>query len=96
VYHYVAAQSSFITVQVADAHAHVQRLVSVVNMANVLEGCTTEEHDSFVRFLWAKGLDAKDICKELFPVYSRKCLLRKAVHKWMETFSLMTKSLKRR
>jgi hypothetical protein len=31
------------TVQVADAHAHVQRLVSVVKMTTVLEDYTTEE-----------------------------------------------------
>jgi hypothetical protein len=35
-------------------------------------------------FLWAKGLNAKDIHKEMFPVYGGKCLSRKAVHKWVE------------
>jgi hypothetical protein len=30
--------------KVAEAHEHVQRLVSVVKMATVFEGCTTEEH----------------------------------------------------
>jgi hypothetical protein len=49
------------TVYVADAH--VQRLVSVVKMATVLEEYTTEEQLSVVRFLWAKGLYAKDIHK---------------------------------
>jgi hypothetical protein len=43
VYHYVAAGSSFITVYVADVHAHVQRLVLVVKMATMLEEYTTEE-----------------------------------------------------
>jgi hypothetical protein len=33
----------------------------------------------FVRFLWANGLSAKDIRKEIFPVYSGKCLSCKAV-----------------
>jgi hypothetical protein len=28
----------------------------------------TEEQHSVVRFLWAKGLNAKDIHKEMFPV----------------------------
>jgi hypothetical protein len=28
--------------------------------------------------LWAKGLNAKDIHKEMFPVYGGKCLSRKA------------------
>jgi hypothetical protein len=35
-----------------------------------------------VRFLWAK-----DIHKEIFPVYGWKCLSRKAFHNWDETFS---------
>jgi hypothetical protein len=49
-------------------HANVQRLVSVAKMVTVLEKNTTEEQNSVVRFLWAKGLDAKDIHKEMFPV----------------------------
>jgi hypothetical protein len=39
-------------------------------------------------FLCAKGLNAKDINKEMFPVYGGKCLLRKAVHNWMANVSL--------
>jgi hypothetical protein len=35
-------------VQVADAHAHVQKLVSVVKMETVLEDCTIEEQCSVV------------------------------------------------
>jgi hypothetical protein len=35
-------------------------------------------------FLWAKGFNAKDIHKEMFPVYGRKCLSLKAVHNWGE------------
>jgi hypothetical protein len=35
-------------------------------------------------FLWAKGLNAKDIHKENFPVCGGKCLLHKAVHNWVE------------
>jgi hypothetical protein len=46
-------------------HAHVQRLVTVVKMAIVLEKYTTEEQCSVVRFLLAKGLSAKDIHKEI-------------------------------
>jgi hypothetical protein len=53
-------------------------------MATVLEGCTNEEQRS-VGFLWAKGLDAKNIHKEVFPVYGGKCLLRKAVLPWWQT-----------
>jgi hypothetical protein len=44
-------------------HAHVQKLISVVKMAIVLEECTIEQQRSVVRFLWAKGLNVKDIHK---------------------------------
>jgi hypothetical protein len=64
------------TVWVADAHAHVQRLVSIVKMVTVLEKYATEEQRSVVRFLWAKGLKAKDIHKEMFSVYGGKFLPR--------------------
>jgi hypothetical protein len=48
--------------------------------------CNTKEQHSVVHFLWSKGLNAKDIHKEVFPVYSGKCLLHKAVHNWVEKF----------
>jgi hypothetical protein len=54
---------------------------------SVLEGCSTEEQRSVVRFMWVKGLNAKDIHKEIFPVYGGKCLSLKAVHNWVEEFS---------
>jgi hypothetical protein len=56
-------------------------------MATVIEECITEEQRSVMRFLWEKGLSAKDVHKEMFPVYSGKCLSRKAVHNWVEKFS---------
>jgi hypothetical protein len=58
-------------------------------MATVLERCTTEDQPSVLLFffLWAKGLNAKDIHKEMYPVYGGKCLSRKAVHNWVEKFS---------
>jgi hypothetical protein len=66
-------------------------------MATVFEKCTTEENVLLrVFFLWAKGLSATDINKEMFPVYGGKCLLRKAAHNWVANVSLMTKRLKRR
>jgi transposase len=40
-----------------------------------------------VHSFWAKGLNAKDIYKEIFPVYSGKYLSLKAVHNWVEKFS---------
>jgi hypothetical protein len=55
-------------------------------MATVLEECITEEERPVVRFLWSKGLNAKDIHKEMFPVYGGNCLAN---------VSLMTKRLKR-
>jgi hypothetical protein len=51
-------------------------------MAAVLEECTTKEQRYVVRLLCAKGLNSKDIHKEMFPVYDGKCLSRKAVNKW--------------
>jgi hypothetical protein len=56
------------------ADAHVQRRISVAKMATVLEECSTEEHRSVVRFLWPKGINAKESHKEMFPVYGGKCL----------------------
>jgi hypothetical protein len=44
-------------------------------------------------FWRAKGLNAKDIHKEMFPVYGGKCLSRKAVYSWVANVSLMTKKL---
>jgi hypothetical protein len=56
-------------------------------MVTVLEECTTKEQCCCALFLWAEGLNAKDIHKEIFPVYGGKCLSRQAVHNWVETFS---------
>jgi hypothetical protein len=67
------------TVLVANAHAYVQRLVLVLKTPTVLEAHTTEEQCSVICFLWAKGLNAKDIHKEKFPVYGGKCLSLEAV-----------------
>jgi hypothetical protein len=41
-------------------------------MATILNECTTEGQRSVVHFLWAKGLNAKDVNKEMFPVYGEK------------------------
>jgi hypothetical protein len=38
-------------------------------------------------FLWAKGLNAKGIHKDMFSLYSGKCLRLKSVHNWVENFS---------
>jgi hypothetical protein len=44
-------------------------MVSAVKMATVLEDNTTEEQHSVVCFLLAKGLNAKDIHKEMFLLF---------------------------
>jgi hypothetical protein len=75
---------------------HVQRLVSVAKMATVPEGIIPKSSVLLYVFLWTKGLNAKDIHKEMFPVYVGKCLPRKAVHNWVADVSMMTKKLKRR
>jgi hypothetical protein len=43
------------TFYVADAHAHVQRLVPVLKMATVLEEYTAEEQRSVLRFFMGKN-----------------------------------------
>jgi hypothetical protein len=52
-------------------------------MTTVLEEYATKEQS----YLWAKGLNAKDIHKDIFPVYCGKCLWCKAVHNCIEKFS---------
>jgi hypothetical protein len=56
-------------------------------MATVFEEYTTEEQRSVVHFLWSKGINAKDILKEMFSVYVEKCLSRKAVQNRAKKFS---------
>jgi hypothetical protein len=68
-------------------HVHVLRLVSVAKMVTMLYTYTTKQQRSAVRFLWEKGLTAKDIHKEMVLVYSWKCSSCKAVHNWDKKFS---------
>jgi hypothetical protein len=59
-------------------------------MATVPEECANKEQRSVAQFFlgWgAKGLGANNIHKEMFPVYSGRCLLHKAVHNWVKKFS---------
>jgi hypothetical protein len=51
---------------------------------------------AFFFFWYEKGLNAKDIHKEIVPIYGGQCLSRKAVHNWVANVSLKTKELKRR
>jgi hypothetical protein len=57
-------------------------------MTTVLEECIAEEQSCFVLFffLWTEGPNAKEIYKEMFPVYGGKCLSNKAVPPWWRTF----------
>jgi hypothetical protein len=56
-------------------------------MATVFEECITEKQRSAVRFFCGKkGLNVKNIHKEMFPVYVGKCLSRKAVPFWWQSF----------
>jgi hypothetical protein len=45
-------------------------------MVTVLKGCNSEQQRSVVRFFFCREieLNAKDIHKEMFPVYGGKCL----------------------
>jgi hypothetical protein len=53
----------------------------------MLEECNTKKQHSVVHFQWEKGLNAKDIHKEMFLVYGGKHLSHKAVHTWVRKFS---------
>ena len=48
-------------------------------MATPLNTRTTIEQRGVVRFLWAKVMAAKDIYKEMLPMYGEHCLSRQAV-----------------
>jgi transposase len=50
--------------------------------ATMLEEYTKEQCS--VRFSWSNELNAKNIHKEMFPVYGGKC---KVVHNWVKKFS---------
>jgi len=45
------------------------------------------EQRGIVRFLWAKKMEAKDIHKEMLPMYGEHCLSHQAVHNWVQKFS---------
>ena len=55
-------------------------------MVAPLNTCTTiKQHGA--RFLWAKDTAAKNIHKEMLPMYGEHCLLRQTVHNWVQKFS---------
>jgi len=50
-------------------------------MAAALNTCTTIEQRGVVRISWAKDMAAKDIYKEMLPMYGEHCLSCQAVSK---------------
>ena len=56
-------------------------------MAAPLNTCATIEQRGVVRFLWVKDMTAKDIHKEMLPMYGEHCLSRQAVYNWVQKFS---------
>jgi len=48
-------------------------------MAETLNTCTTIEQRGVVRFLWVKDMAAKDINKEMLPMYGEHCLSLQAL-----------------
>jgi hypothetical protein len=46
----------------------------LLQMAAPLNVCTTIEQRGVVWFLWAKDVAAKDIHKEMLPIYGEHCL----------------------
>jgi transposase len=49
-------------------------------MVAPLNTCTTIEQRGVVRFLWAKGMAAKDVHKEMLSMYGEH---RHTVHNWV-------------
>ena len=56
-------------------------------MAAPLNTITTIEQRGAVRFLWAKGMTAKDVHKEMLPMYGEHSLSRQAVNNCVQKFS---------
>jgi hypothetical protein len=54
-------------------------------MAGHLNTCTAIER-GVVGILWAKGMAANDIHKEMLPMYGEHCLSRQAVYNWVQKF----------
>jgi hypothetical protein len=73
---------------VADAHAHVQRLVSVVEMATVLEGVLPKSSVLLCVFCWQKDSMQRIFINKcfLFTVGS-VCHVKGFVHNWIEKFT---------
>jgi hypothetical protein len=67
---------------------HIQRVVSLVIVATVLDECTTEDQRYVLRFFCGqKDSMQKIFIKKCVLFTAGKCLSRKAVHNWVEKFS---------
>jgi hypothetical protein len=64
-------------------HAHVDKLVSVVKMATVLQIVLPKNSISLCFSGGGKRTRWKDIHKEIFPVNVGKYLSRKGVYNWV-------------
>jgi hypothetical protein len=62
-----------------DRYAHDRRDSRCCKMAAPLKTCTTIELRDVERFLWAKGLAAKDIHKEMLSTCGEHCLSRQII-----------------
>jgi hypothetical protein len=49
------------------------------------EGTITDQH-GVVQFLEVKQYSAKDIHKDMLPLYRKNCMLSKVVYNWVEEF----------
>jgi hypothetical protein len=78
------------TVKVADAYAHVQRLVAVVKMATVLEEYTSEEQRFIVHFCGQKDSVQRIFINRCFLFMFGKCLSCKTVHNWVANEDVKT------
>jgi hypothetical protein len=56
-------------------------------MTALLNTYTTTEQRGVMRFLWAKNMDARDIHREMLPMYGEHCLSRQAIHNLVQKFS---------
>jgi hypothetical protein len=72
---------------VADAHAHVQRLVSVSKWRPCLRSVIPKSSVLLYVVSCGRRDSMKRISLEKLFMFTRKCLSRKAVHKWVQKFS---------
>jgi hypothetical protein len=81
------------TVYVADAHADVQKLVSVVKMATVPQDCITEGQRSLVRLREQKDSMQRIFTKKCFLFTVRTvCRVKRFTTGWRNSLKVVRKS----